>query len=227
MTIMESKKTSEGESARQDEIKSEQVQDAPEVKVEGKPDNMFDNKNLPKSTKVSDKDVSKDVLLDMGNSTAVKPITITPEDKIRFIDAVVNNTRFTKDYKLFGGRVALTVRSLTSEEVQAIAAWIVRQGTSDPSGQISGRYRKYLAAAQISRYNGIDMPPLAMPLFPALETDGKTVKEPGWLGQCDFWDGIGSGIFQAIMVCLSDFDAIYATMCKKAEDANFWSPDTP
>jgi hypothetical protein len=116
---------------------------------------------------------------------------------------------------------------MTVDEVNALASWTAKRGTEDPAGLMSGRYRKYLAAAQVAMYNGVDMPPLEQPLFSSLGSDGKTVKEPGWIKRSEYWDEMGVGAFNLIMSCISDFDIRYATLCEEAENANFWNPDTP
>lgn len=202
-----------------------QIHDAPPVGGDMKKDNMFDDENLARDS-IVEPDKSPDVSLSGENSEDIK-VTITPEDKVNFLDAVVHNARFTKDYSLFAGKVTFTLRSLTADEVNALAAWTVKQGTKDSAGMLSGRYRKYLVAAQVARLNGVDMPPLESPLFEHLGSDGKTVEPPGWTNRCDFYDGMGFGYFQAILRCISDFDIIYSTLCSKAEDVNFWNPDTP
>lgn len=188
-------------------------------------DNPFSGENLGKSTEVPNEEVESGSVI--GLEPQKKDITITAQDKISFIDAIVNNKRYERDYSLFGGKVNLTIRSLTSEEVQALSVWILKHGTSDPTWQITGSYRKYLLAAQVARYNGIEMPPLEQPLFDTLEKDGKTVRQVGWIDRGKFWDDKPSGIISAISACLSDFDVRYTTLCKKAEDSNFWNPDTP
>lgn len=153
--------------------------------------------------------------------------TVIPEDKIAFVDSVVQNKRFMKSYSLFGGKVSLTVRSLTSDEVNAMSAWILKQGSSDSAGLLSGRYRKYLAAAQVEELNGVRMNPLEEPLFETLGKDGKSVECPGWISRSSYWDGMSGGLFDAVMACIKDFDELYSLLCKKAQDSNFWNPDTP
>lgn len=197
----------------------------PTGKEDGKEEDkgIFSDRNLPNDSEVDIGKVEEDVSL----APKTKTVTITVAEKVDFIDAVVNNTRFTKEYSLFGGHLKLTLRSMTVDEVNALGSWTAKQGTEDPAGLMSGRYRKYLAAAQVAKYNGVEMPPLENPLFPTLESDGKTVKEPGWIKRSDFWDGIGIGAFSALMMCISDFDLRYSTLCKEAENPNFWNPDTP
>ncbi len=178
---------------------------------DGNPDNddMFAGDNLMKDTEV-----------------VPEGIDITPEDKIRFIDSLVGNSRYTRDYSMFGGKVKLTLRSLTSDEVNALSAWSIKAGSSDSAGLMAGRYRKYMAAAQVAMMNGVEMPPLDEPLFETIGKDGKTVSEPGWVKRCDYWDGMSVGLFESVMKCIKDFDGRYSVLCKKAEDANFWDPDT-
>lgn len=222
MTIM----GNEPETAKPvEEAKTHEEQTAePTGKEEVKKDDkgIFSDSNLPNDSKVDTGKVEEDVSL----APKTKTVTITAAEKVDFIDSVVNNTRFTKEYSLFGGHLKLTLRSMTVDEVNALGSWTAKQGTEDPAGLMSGRYRKYLAAAQVAKYNGVEMPPLENPLFPTLESDGKTVKEPGWLKRSDFWDGIGIGAFNALMTCISDFDLRYSTLCKEAENPNFWNPDT-
>ena len=75
--------------------------------------------------------------------------------------------------------------------------------------------------------NGVEMPPLEEPLYEHVGSDGKTVEPPGWIRRCDYWDNVGFGKFQAILGCCKEFDTLYSILCSKAEDSNFWNPDTP
>ncbi len=192
---------------------------------DAEPENAFSGENLLKETQVPANDASRGSLIGLGG--APRQVVITAQDKVTFIDSIVNNDRFTRRYSIFGGNVTFTLRSLTSEEVQALSEWIVKHGTSSPDFQITGKYRKYLMSAQIAMYNGTEMPPLEQPLFETLESDGKTIRQPGWTARASFWDNKPSGLVEAILSCMRDFDALYSTLCKKAEDPNFWNPDTP
>lgn len=181
--------------------------------------NIFSENNINKNSTIEDSVGSKD---DDKKSTIV-----SPDDKVRFIDSIIQNTRFTKDYKIFGGKVSLSLRSLTNDEVTAMSAWIINKGAYNTSNLLSGRYRKYLAAAQVEMLNGIKMPPLEEPLFSTIGPDGKTVTDPGWVNRVKYWDNMTVGLFGAIMKCIENFDALYSLLCAKAEDSNFWDPDTP
>ena len=185
---------------------------------------IFSRENISSD---SDVDVEDSGVEDVTLTSEKKKITVTADDKTAFINSVVSNSRFIKNYSLFGGKVDFTARSLTVDEVNALAAWMAKVGSNDPAGVIAGKYRKYLAAAQIGRYNGVDMPPLEDPLFETLGSDGKSTVQPGWVNRASFWDGMNSGVFDSVMRCLKDFDARYSILCDEAENANFWNPDTP
>ena len=196
--------------------------DKPEGK---KADGMLSQANIASDTAVPKEEASVGAALSIGAET--KDVVITVEDKVAFIDSVVNNTRFEKDYSLFGGKLRVTIRSVTADETNALAAWAFKKAVDDPTWHMSGRGRKYLLSAQVARFNGVDIPPLGQPLFSTLEGDGKTVKEPGWVESSSFWDDKSAAVVDAVMRCISDFDLRYSTLCKKAEDENFWAPDTP
>ena len=182
-------------------------------------DDIFSSENLPNDSVVSPEP-------DEGGEKE-DDVEVSSVDKASFIDSVANNARFTKDYSMFNGKLTFTLRSLTIDEVNALAVWSVRQGTKDPAGIVAGKYRKYLFAAHVAMIDGMENPPLVEPLFERIGKDGKSVEEPGWLHQADFCDGMEYGKFQAILNCIGKFDKLYSTLCSKAEDSNFWVPDTP
>lgn len=185
---------------------------------------MFSESKMSEDSEIDAGEKVPEKELDLGNMQ--RKVTITAADKRAFVDAVATNSRYTRDYSLFGGGVTLTVRSLTADESSALATWTAKMGTSDSAGMFAGRYRKYLMAAQLEKLDGVQMPPLEAPLFETATADGKTVP-PGWVKRCDYFDNMGIGKFNAIMGCLADFNLVYSTLCQKAEDANFWNPDTP
>lgn len=209
MEIMESDKPAKEETVASEPEKKEDKK--PEEKDEG----VFSEKNI----------AGQSVVSDFGNEK--EEVVITPEDKKAFIDAVVSNVRFTKEYVVFGGRMKARLRSLTSDEVNALASWTAKKGAADASGLMAGRYRKYLLAAYIESLDGVEMPPMEEPLYETLGSDGKTVNPPGWVDRCKFFDSMDYGKFQVLVSLVRKFDNLYSAMCKKASDENFWLPDTP
>lgn len=222
MTIMDGASTGD-DPKREDEAKAPEPEktDAAKEKEEA----TFTGDGLSHETTVQPDEIRMEPTLSMNSND--RPVTISAEDKVAFLDSVVTNARFEKTYRLFGGKISLKVRSLTADESQAIASWVLRHGADNPGDQIAGRFLKHVLAAQISFYNGVAMPPMAEPLYETLDKDGKTVTPVGWLNQGDFWDKQPSGVVQAVRGCLNSFDRLYAALCSKAEDENFWNPDTP
>ena len=218
MTVIDDKDKGKPETAEKPERPAEQS-------VEKKDDGMLSQSNIASDTPVPKEEVSLGAALSIGAET--KDIVITADDKAAVIDSVVNNTRFERDYSLFGGKLTVTIRSLTADETNALAAWAFKKAVDDPTWHMSGRGRKHLLAAQVAKFNGTVIPPLKEPLFSTLESDGKTVKAPGWAESTSFWDDKGTAVVDSVMNCIADFDRKYSTLCKKAEDENFWAPDTP
>ena len=191
---------------------------------ERKDDSAFSQENLAKETSVK-VDGPAGEPLKIG--AEMPSVTVTPEEKMAFLDAVIGNTRFTKTYSLFGGRITVKLRSLTLDELNAMAAWAFKQAVADPSWHLSGRGRKYALAAQVEMFNGVELHPLETPLFETLESDGKTTKPPAWVNRDSYWDDKGAGVVDAILNCLADFNNRYRVLYSKAQDENFWNPDTP
>lgn len=197
--------------------------DAPLVETSeanDKEEDIFSESNISKESRVPSGELSDEEI-------KKRDVVVSPSDKAAFIDAIVSNERFRKEYSLFGGKMKATLRSLTSDEVNALATWTAKQGTKDSAGLVSGRYRKYLLAAYLEMLDGVEMAPLEEPLYETVGADGKTVEPPAWVDRCKFFDGMGYGKFQALLSLIGEFDVLYSTLCEKAEDANFWLPDTP
>lgn len=210
------------------DAKSVDKQSSTERKTDKAPENgMLSQANVGSDTTVPAEEISTGGAFGMEYAKAAKDIVITADDKIAFIDSVVNNTRFEREYKMFGGKVSVTIRSITAEEANALAAWAFRKSVSDPTWPLSGRGRRNILNAQVSKFNGVAIAPMKQPLFGTPSADGKTVSDPAWVESSAFWDDKSTAVIDAVMRCIADFDKKYATLCEKAEDENFWAPDTP
>lgn len=166
-------------------------------------------------------------IVGLSDAGPLGPVTITSEDKVAFIDSIVSNSRFEKTYTTFGGKITVTFRSLTSDESSALGAYIIKHGTEHPAEQLSGMYIKFLLSASVSRINGTEIPPMAQPLFETVGKDGHTIVPQGWLSSASYWEGKPIAVTQAVCKCLNKFNQLYSALCAKAEDENFWNPDTP
>lgn len=220
MTVMETEKKTREDDVERSEEKNVGPSNGNADDVKKAADkNIFSESNISKDEVVGNPDGESDA----GRDAA---LTITSKDKVAFIDSIVSNSRFTKDYSLFGGKFKLTLRSLTTDEVNAMSYWAASEGAADVTGIMTGRYRKHLATAQVERMNGVQMPALEEPLFVTIGTDGKKIP-PKWVSRSSYWDNVPSGLFDAIIRTIKEFDGLYSTLCGKAEDSNFWDPDTP
>lgn len=209
----------------------EEEKDRKENPANGSKDNPMSASRISKEDKVSPEDpaVSEVANSKLYNSDKIakEGITITPEEKKAFVDAIIGNKRFCSDYSIFGGSIRLTLRSLTTEEAMAVASYCMKNSVVDVSGQVTGKYRKYLIAAHIDKYNGTEFKPLAAPLFGTIGEDGEE-KDPEWTNSEDikFWDRAHPAVVSAVAKCVADFEAKYEYLTSKAEDANFWISDT-
>lgn len=161
-----------------------------------------------------------------GDGKTTADITVTPAEKLAFVNALVSNSRLVLPYELFGGKIKVSVRSMTFEETRALSEWCIANAPKDIGGQISGKFRRYLLLAQVDEMNGVKFEPLAKPLFATVGKDGK-MEDPGWIGAASYWDDKPTVVVSAIARCVADFNRKYEFMTLKAEDVNFWNPDTP
>lgn len=204
----------------------EKTTDAKNVGGADSATNMFKGENILKDDVIPADEASSANGISTNSAKPKKDLVVKSVDKVAFIKSMVENRRFEKVYSIFGGNVTLVVRSLTNEEVQAMAAFVMRMSVDDPSGAVSGKYRKYLLDAHVAKFNDIELPPLKEPLFRTIGDDGKSVVDPGWVSSGSFWDDKPYGLVQAAVACVEEFNVLYNSLCEKAEDANFWSPDT-
>ena len=163
------------------------------------------------------------------NSSQYDPsdLVITPEEKLAFIDAMISGSRYTQTFKLFGGKLVVTVRSRTADETHAMYAYIrhVLSG-NDAAGfnAVEGDMAYVPLVAQIAEMNGTAFPEMKTPLLYTM-SDGKE-QEPGWYGDFKAWKAKPEGLTSALVSCIQLFEYKYWTMTMEASDKNFWNSDT-
>ena len=131
----------------------------------------------------------------------------------------------------FGMEYAKAAKDIVITADDKIASWTAASSPIWPwdwlTWPLSGRGRRNILNAQVSKFNGVAIAPMKQPLFGTPSADGKTVSDPAWVESSAFWDDKSTAVIDAVMRCIADFDKKYATLCEKAEDENFWAPDTP
>lgn len=161
-----------------------------------------------------------------------EPLAITPDDKQRFLEAVIYGTRFIRPFSIFGGKVTGSIRSRTARESHALMAELRRQYLA---GEIAGdidygdRQRWAALRFQVQEVNGTEYPPPQEPLLAQKELDnGKAVvKPPIWVAEAaTFFSKNESEAFVAALYReVNKFEKIYWALVNHASDQAFWQTE--
>lgn len=167
--------------------------------------------------------------------TSPEELKITPGDKLSFVDSLVDDTRWTTQINLFGGRLRVKLRSRTSEESAAIMAELNRRhdrGEFNSMLDYGAALRGALLYFQIASINDIDYPAHDAekdPLRSSVSWVGAKAEilTPTWAGRASSMlkgnEGRERAIFQALLV----MEYKYWELTKQAESRSFWNPVEP
>lgn len=154
-------------------------------------------------------------------------VEISEIDKVKFLDCLVDGKRFTREFSLFGGRITGTFRSRTTKETSAILGELGRR-TKMNKGLSTVEYASMLRHAtlafQIDEMDGTAYPVPGEPLRATYNDDTAQVEDPSWWKRAKVYEEMPEGTEQALYSALLDFERVYWTMIKKAQDQNFWNP---
>lgn len=194
-----------------------------------KEDPMSASSTVPVNTEGND-----DKLLSLGKTpspgevdTSKLKITVSPEDKANFLQAIVTGCRFSSSYRVFGGGVTCTFRSRRQDEAIAIFNRMAKElstGALRSGAEQVAHIRYMLLACQLSELNGVKFDEMAAPLNETVDNDGK-VTPPGWTGKAAYFEGLPEGLVTALFGQLCEFESKYWTMVNNAQDQNFWKPE--
>ena len=154
-------------------------------------------------------------------------LKISPDEKAAFIDAMITGERYKQTFRLFGGRVTVTLRSRTAAETHAMYAYIrhvLSKNGPENMSAVEGDMAYVPLVAQVAELNGTAFPEMKEPLM-FTESDGKEVA-PGWYGDFKAWKAKPEGLTSALISCVQLFEYKYWTMTREAANKNFWSSDT-
>lgn len=169
--------------------------------------------------------VDKDHIINTikGKSEVAKKIKISKEQKDQFCTSLIENSRYTEIFELFGGKFTVEIRSRTLEETQAIEdylRYIVSTGQISEIHEYTAFTQRALLTAQVSKINGVAYETLKLPLHQVESENGKS--EPGWLEQTKMWLSKPDALSAVIIQCIIEFEARYWFMVANAHDTNFW-----
>lgn len=163
---------------------------------------------------------------DLIQTNTIESVTITPEEKAIFLDAIINGGRYYQYVSLFGGKLTAKIVCRSQEESAAIIAQLNREIRSNKITtqlEYSNRLRLMLLAAQIHELNDVVLGPLREPLFAVVKSPD-VIEEPGWLEQVNLWEKRPDALATALFNELKTFEKKYWTMVANADNQNFWNP---
>lgn len=161
----------------------------------------------------------------LGASQANGEVKITPEDKARFIDCVLTNGRMKTQYSFFGGRLQFTIKNRTYDESRAAMIMATKVTESNYRTPFTLNLRLMLMCMQVDELNGTsykDADKLG-PLLP--ENQGLEVKDPPWLARAKVFGALPEAVFEAIWMCIYEFETKYWTLARHSRDQDFWLPE--
>ena len=182
-------------------------------------------------------DVTAETIITKGNpifdpSVLPDEVTLTEDEREKFLEAIVTGDRFELTFSIFNGRVTGRIRSRSQKESSAIIAQLNRETNDEKletALEYSTRMRNMMLAAQVSEMNDTKYAPLQEPLDRVnrgKDDEGKDkIDEPGWLGQIKGWEEQHEGLVGAVYRELQLFERKYWTMVQNASDQNFWNPE--
>lgn len=212
-----------------------------EEKDAQKKENVFDDVKKESKIEAPGDSVTADVVekassVDSPESNVYKTINreqyraeelvITPKEKQAFLDSLVTGGRYTQAYDIFGGRVHVVVRNRTTDETNAMYAY-VRYALSRPgntTASVDSQLPFVPLVAQIEEINGVKYPEMKAP-YTFVEDKGVTT-EPGWYEDFLAWVKKPEGLTSALVNRIQLFEYKYWTMVKEASNADFWKTDT-
>jgi len=158
-------------------------------------------------------------------------VTITEEERNKFLEAIVTGERLELPFSLFNGKIKGKMRSRSQKESTAIVTQLNHEATGEKletALEYSTRLRNMMLAAQVAELNGRQFSVLMGPLHSVSQGKDENGKEiidpPGWLGQIEYWEETHEGLAGALYHELQIFERKYWTMVKNAADQDFWVP---
>ena len=156
-------------------------------------------------------------------SPASGDVEILRRHKEAFLDSVVSGGRYVEEFRIFGGRMSVRVRSRTNAETDALESYLRRQialSAVSYESEYSSLTRRLLMVAQVAEVDGVEYPEMAAPLKYVETPEGLT--PPAWEPSLGMWASKPDAVVAAISGCIMEFEARYWKMISMSRDENFW-----
>lgn len=170
---------------------------------------------------------------DLGINLKYEEIEITESDKAEFIDCLIDNKRFTRDFVLFGGKITGVIRSRTSDESRALIYEAQRRaqiGEVISDSDYAAIFRRSAMRFQIQQLGGVEYPPAEGPLlaqanFKSFLVEDKAATAPKWYEEAEkAYSNMQTGVEAAIFAEIMKFEYKYWTMVENSDNQDFWNP---
>jgi hypothetical protein len=162
-------------------------------------------------------------------------VELSPEDKSAFLDAIVSNARYERQFSLFDGRLNGVFRSRLNRESRAILLEMRRELAAEElqtNIEYTTRLRHALLLFQLKELNGVEFPPPTEPLMAQSVVedgeDGKpkqVINPPKWVTDCEVLFEGDEARTAALYNELAVFEARYWAMVASANDQDFWKTE--
>lgn len=157
---------------------------------------------------------------------------VTDTDKIDFVQSILGGIRFKKTYNLFGDKLRITFRTLTTAESDMAYKQIIIDSQKDIRNRVIGdtsfywktlmAYRALMAVEKIeSAYNVVEVPPI-------MEIESDPVEEPNTKVFALFDSLVeqvmpSEAIRNAIAHTYTEFNSLCEKLQSMAESKDFWN----
>lgn len=160
-------------------------------------------------------------------------VEITESDKDAFIASLIDNTRYTRSFSIFNGKITGVIQSRTADETRALiheAQRRVRTSEVLTDADYSAIFRKAVLRFQIKEVNNAAFPEVTYPLlaqynFTALDGED-AIKPPAWFAEAEkFWGPKQCGYVTAVYAEVMKFEFKYWTLVENSANQDFWLPE--
>jgi len=158
----------------------------------------------------------------------MEEVEVSNIDKDEFLDCLVDDRRFTRQFSLYGGRITGKFRSRSTEESMAILAEVNRirrdKGAAFTLPEYAAFLRHASLAFQVIELNDVvySLPEGGLRAEYDVETD--KIVAPKWTKLVEKYANMEEGLEQGIYTRLMEFERVYWTMVKNAANQDFWNP---
>lgn len=169
-----------------------------------------------------------DYLRTLFDPDSVIKAEVTPADKERYYESIIQNTRFQRTYRLMDGKITFTLQNLTEAEIKAYWAQYVHESNSAglTAYEHRSRSRDLLLALSVCEFNGDGIEPVTpadlQVQITVNEKSGKLTRStPAWVERAQIWAAQSPGLLALMFKCYREFEFVYWRLVAETKVENF------